>query len=403
MNIVENKAVIKNDVFQRTIIFDNVFDLFEKKLLIDLVYFIKNNNCTVVDIDYEKGEVLDGIVFFKYNFGRYKGYMSSFKISDNMIIKNMFDFEFSPISSNVHFRRLIREDAKMYITNLVRDKGYLLLTNLEDIDDLNSKTPIRMLSKYNEEWSSNVSMLQNGAVSPMERKSKTSFGERIIGFILYYNNIDFKYQYSFRNKENNIQYMDFYIKMNGRKICLEYNGEQHYRESHYSKESGGLKKQEHRDKTKKDYCINNNIEFYEIKYDKDNIVKISKEISKIIGIKLKEATLEDYFECKDLSWGIKSNEKEILDYYMDHSAEKTGEKFNVSSAYVSIMGQRYNIDKKPIFIKTKIIDRDGLEYDFNSMADAQSFLKSKDININLKYFRRRNKNEINKNGIKIFF
>ena len=37
------------------------------------------------------------------------------------------------------------------------------------------------------------------------------------------------------------------------------------------------------------------------------------------------------------------------------------------------------------------------------MADAQSFLKSKGANINLKYFRRRNKNEINKNGIKIFF
>lgn len=402
-NIIDNKAVIKNDVFQKTVVFDNIFDLFEKKLLIDLVYYIKNNNCTVVDIKYKKGEVLDGTVFFKYNFGRYNGYVSSFKISDNMIIKNMFDFELTSMSKKICFKRLIRKEAERYTSNLVRDKGYLLLTNLEDIEVLNTHTPIKMMSKYNEEWSSNISMLHNGAVSPMEKKSKTSFGERAIGFILHHNNIDFKYQHSFRNKEDNIQYMDFYIKMNGRKICLEYNGEQHYRESYYSKQSGGLKSQKYRDKTKKDYCADNNIEFYEIKYDENNILKINKSISKLIGINLKDICLDDYFKSEDLSWGIKSKEKEILDYYMENSAEKTGKKFNVSSAYVSTMSQRYNIKKKPIFIKTTIIDKNNKEYIFRTMADAQSFLKTKGIPINLKHFRRINKNEINTNGIKIFF
>ena len=70
---------------------------------------------------------------------------------------------------------------------------------------------------------------------------------------------------------------DFYLPKYNK--IIEFHGEQHYKKTGYFERSaGGLKGLQYRDKIKKDYCVNNNIELIEIKYTEiNNINNILKE------------------------------------------------------------------------------------------------------------------------------
>lgn len=107
-------------------------------------------------------------------------------------------------------------------------------------------------------------------------KCKSSKGENIIRNFLKENNINFKEQYKFSGCVfKNPLLFDFYLP--DLNICIEFQGEQHYKKNNYF---GGLKefkKLKIRDKIKKDYCLNNNIQL--IEFNKNNI----NELQTIIG------------------------------------------------------------------------------------------------------------------------
>lgn len=88
-----------------------------------------------------------------------------------------------------------------------------------------------------------------------------SIGEGFIKNILEFNDINF-----IREKyiEDTQLRMDFYIEKEGQKFCIEYMGQQHYRERNgVTSLSYRLKN----DRIKKKYCAENGIIFIEVSYD----------------------------------------------------------------------------------------------------------------------------------------
>lgn len=99
-----------------------------------------------------------------------------------------------------------------------------------------------------------------------------SKGENSIWNWLNYNKIKFEFQKRFQDcRDKNTLPFDFYIpKYN---MCIEFQGSQHYDPGFYIRkkksQEEGMKKyliQKKHDEIKKNYCIQNNINFLEIKY-----------------------------------------------------------------------------------------------------------------------------------------
>lgn len=107
-----------------------------------------------------------------------------------------------------------------------------------------------------------------------------SYGELQIKDFLNNLNIPFEEQYIFKDlKYKNYLRFDFAIKdknNNSLLALIEYQGIQHYKETGYGDNQRLIT-----DKIKKDYCKNNKIPLYEIKYD-DNIGQALERILKQI-------------------------------------------------------------------------------------------------------------------------
>lgn len=112
-------------------------------------------------------------------------------------------------------------------------------------------------------------------------KCKLSKGELLVSKILTENKIDFEIQKRFKHCKNpNSNYtlpFDFYLpKFN---VCIEFDGEQHYKVARYSSDKDKMLKKlqttQLNDKIKDEYCLNNNIHLIRIPYwDISNISTI---------------------------------------------------------------------------------------------------------------------------------
>ena len=114
--------------------------------------------------------------------------------------------------------------------------------------------------------------------------SKESHGERKIRTILENSNISFKQEYSFKNLKNPLTNQplrfDFYLPEQN--ICIEYDGEQHFKEldAHYFFED--LTTIQARDNIKNKYCTENNIILIRIPYT--DYKRISKKYLEDQGV-----------------------------------------------------------------------------------------------------------------------
>ena len=107
-------------------------------------------------------------------------------------------------------------------------------------------------------------------------KCKMSKGENKINNILTNLNIKFECQKTFSDciSENKLKF-DFYLTE--KNICIEYDGEQHFKPIEYFGGENSFNKLKERDNIKNEYCINNNIFLLRIPYssynDIENIIK----------------------------------------------------------------------------------------------------------------------------------
>lgn len=144
----------------------------------------------------------------------------------------------------------------------------------------NSVTPVRCKCKIDGyEWEATVKNLLKGTGCP---KCNTSHGERKIKQVLDENNIEYRVQYCFDGCKNKRALpFDFYLPEYN--VCIEYDGQQHYRPVTFGGISEEKSKEHFKDTVKNDnkknkFCQDNGIKLIRIPYyDFDKIEQIIKE------------------------------------------------------------------------------------------------------------------------------
>ena len=115
------------------------------------------------------------------------------------------------------------------------------------------------------EWSVLPSNVLSGHGCPVCNESR---GEREISNYLIRRNVDYIPQHTFDNCRNKKTLpFDFYLPEYN--VCIEYDGEQHYRPvDHFGGENGFMQRKSN-DSIKTSYCNLNNIQLLRIRYDQD--------------------------------------------------------------------------------------------------------------------------------------
>lgn len=176
-----------------------------------------------------------------------------------------------------------------------------------------------------------------------------SIGEQMIESVLRLNNINYKREYTFTNLVGTVQRMDFFVDYEGKKYCLEFHGEQHYKDKAIF--SGGIEIQKERDNNKKKYCNENRIEYIEIPYTVNTISKIHRELTKYFG----DLVEPDNFI---IHRGVDIDTKELLEFYKNHTIKETAERFGIADYKVgniltSLEYENKRVKKDLIEIKNK--------------------------------------------------
>ncbi len=105
-----------------------------------------------------------------------------------------------------------------------------------------------------------------------------SKGELLISKILKEHGINYESQKTFAGcKDKRLLHFDFYLPEHN--LCIEYDGEQHFKSFNYFGGALKLEKTKNRDKIKTEYCHKNNIRLLRIRYDDDAEPIVIKELN----------------------------------------------------------------------------------------------------------------------------
>ena len=143
--------------------------------------------------------------------------------------------------------------------------------NYSLIEYIKSSVKVKIICKKHGEFLQTASKHLSGQGCNKCRESK---GERTIRTFLEENKINFETQKKFDScKDIRVLKFDFYLL--DYNMCIEFDGEQHFRLSHhYNDDSEKLIDRQKKDNIKTQYCINNNIGLIRIKYDENIIEKL---------------------------------------------------------------------------------------------------------------------------------
>jgi len=157
-----------------------------------------------------------------------------------------------------------KKDEFIINSNKIHNNKY----NYSKVNYTNNKTKIIIICSEHGEFKVRPDNHIQGNGCPICSRSR---GEIEIKKILEHNNIKFETQKKFDDCKNIFSLsFDFYLPE--KNICIEYDGEQHYKPIDFF---GGINKfneQQKRDKIKNEYCKNNNIHLIRIRYN-DNILE----------------------------------------------------------------------------------------------------------------------------------
>lgn len=117
-----------------------------------------------------------------------------------------------------------------------------------------------------------------------------SYGERLVDSILGFNNMKYKREYPFKSKIGTRQRMDFLVEYQEKFYCIEYMGEQHYKQV-FNLDFDRIKLL---DKIKKEYCESNNIIYIDINYKNKTLEQVYLILKKYFKEIKKPNTVEVY-------------------------------------------------------------------------------------------------------------
>jgi hypothetical protein len=155
-------------------------------------------------------------------------------------------------------------------SNQIHDSKY----NYSLVNYINTNTKVKIICPVHGIFEQQPKHHYNGSGCPMCKNSK---GETFISNFLKEENITFSRQKKFLDCKNIYPLpFDFYLPMIN--ICIEYDGEQHFKPM----EIWGGEKEFNliriRDSIKTKYCIENNIKLVRIKYDENKLEKLKNEL-----------------------------------------------------------------------------------------------------------------------------
>ena len=180
--------------------------------------------------------------------------------------ESFLNSDLSPRSKSKLFLKF--EDAKSYIQKLKFKDQYEFSKFIEDNDiDFIPKRPD---SAYKKDWLGYIDFL--GC-----ENNRESIGERLVKKYLDENNIKYIREKKFEDCKN-INHLPFDFYLTDYNICIEYDGELHYRSSDIFGGNDTLNRVKKNDKIKDNWCLSNNIKLIRISYlNKNKIHKILKK------------------------------------------------------------------------------------------------------------------------------
>ena len=167
---------------------------------------------------------------------------------------------------NADLRRKTKEqyigDLNLVNPNIVIDDEYI-----------NTDTAVYHKCKIcNHRWRIKPNHTLSGHSCPICNQSR---GEREISLWLDKNNFDYIQQYKFQDCRDKLPLpFDFYIPLYN--MCIEYDGEQHFKPKDWFGGIDALKILQYHDNIKTNYCANNNIQLLRISYKQDTIEELEK-------------------------------------------------------------------------------------------------------------------------------
>ena len=145
---------------------------------------------------------------------------------------------------------------------------------------INSYTKVEIICpKHGSFYQAPQDHIHSKAGCPICKESK---GELLISNILNELNIDYNRQKTFPDlKYKSLLYFDFYLP--DYNICIEYDGEQHFKSVDYFGGEKVFEENKIRDKIKNEYCNNNNIRLIRISYDEKITDKLNYKLANFLN------------------------------------------------------------------------------------------------------------------------
>lgn len=175
------------------------------------------------------------------------------QLPSNHLKRKCFHCYGTPLKTNNEFQNE---------SNLIHNYEYTLIG-----DYTGTHNEVKLLHKIcNREFTQLAHWHIKGGICTYCSMSK---GEKAIERFLITNNIKFGWQKSFDGCKNiHLLSFDFYLPEFN--ICIEFNGKQHYESIGWFGGEEALKNTILRDNIKKEFCLNNGIELFTLKYDQYN-------------------------------------------------------------------------------------------------------------------------------------
>lgn len=238
--------------------------------------------------------------------GEYKGYIGA-KVPSLM----------KPKSYGINWRCLTQESKAKYINDQFKSEGFTVLALPFKLGTDQKILVERDLDKV--KWETTLTNFREGYRPPTS--VKTSLGEQMIEIVLSYNNISFTKEYPVVIDRRNFRY-DFYLP--DYSLFIEYHGIQHYKESGMMSSGVPFEERKRIDKLKQDYAIQHGLCLI-LPYTVSSIEAVTKELSKLIPV---DTPSESY--VRNYKDSLITRDKQIADYYLDHSQQEVCEYFGVA-------------------------------------------------------------------------
>lgn len=272
------------------------------------------------------------------------------------------DWSFSgPAIEELEIRRILNKNDCLLIKYNHQNKIVKFKT-LKDKKVFNKKFQgIKRFSDYILKINNNI---------PKNKKSYYgSKAEGRIASILLYNQIPFISQY-YAKGEKFEHLFDFFIP--DKKIMIEYDGLQHFKEIKFWGGKKGFLDRIKRDKEKNDWCITNGIALFRINYEKETVNEIFKTLKNIEPSLVKPP---DGYSAKNLI-----TEKNIAFFYNNHTLKETKNFYGIADVTVF---KAY----KNVFGKTKSEKKVGFKKDYQYKSTIANFYLENDAQTTAENFK----------------